>query len=156
MFFFNTLVASFVILILFEPLRTVIEGQVQKLDVPREVRAQARASTRCAASWPTSSTCARRCALAIAALEESRRVTHAAIYLVDADGAGYELHGHLGPRPVERVDAAARRPFFERLARARGVGSRIEQLEREHAGRAAPSATETRDHRRHRRARSTR
>jgi two-component system, NtrC family, sensor histidine kinase HydH len=81
--------------------------------------------------------------ITISSLEESRRVTHAAIYFVDADGGGYELHGHLGPRPVERIDAAARRPFFERVNASRGVVVSIEQLEREHAARGAAPETET-------------
>jgi signal transduction histidine kinase len=77
--------------------------------------------------------------LVIASLDESRRVTHAAVYLVDQEGAGYDLMAHLGPRPTERVDAAARRPFFERITAARGPIS-IEQLEREHASRTAEGA----------------
>ena len=86
----------------------------------------------------------------ISSLEESRRVTHAALYLVDADGGGYELHGHLGPRPVERIDAAARRPFFERINATRGAVVSMEQLEREHTVRAAGPGARDRDDRRHR------
>ena len=35
----------------------------------------------------------------LAALEDSRRVTHASIYLADPDGSGFELAGHVGPAP---------------------------------------------------------
>jgi len=64
----------------------------------------------------------------LASLEESRRVTHAAVYLLDADGAGYDLAGHAGPKPVDRLDVVARRPFFDRL---RSGPVMIEGLERE-------------------------
>ncbi len=127
-FFFNTLVASFVILILFDPLRTAVEGQVQKwmFREKYELRARIEALRHVLANVIDLKEAVR---ITISSLEESRRVTHAAIYFVDADGGGYELQGHLGPRPVERLDAAARRPFFERAHD--GVVS-MEVLEREH------------------------
>ena len=43
---------------------------------------------------------------------------------LDPDGGGYELAGHVGPRPVERFDATAHRPFFERVNATRGASSR--------------------------------
>jgi signal transduction histidine kinase len=145
-FFFNTLVASFVILILFDPLRTGIEGQVQKwmFREKYELKARVDALRHVLANVIDLKEAVR---ITISSLEESRRVTHASVYLVDADGGGYELHGHHGPRPVERIDAAARRPFFERLTATRGAVVSFEQLEREHAARgAAPDAeTETLD-----------
>ena len=140
-FFFNTLVASFVILILFDPIRTAIEGPIQKwmfrerYELKRHIDAlrlelantiDFREATR----------------VMLAALEESRRVTHAAVYLVDADAGGYDLVGHVGPRPVERIDAVARRVFFERLS-ATGLPISVEGLEREYAERSARSEVET-------------
>ncbi len=141
-FFFNTLVASFVILILFDPLRTAVEGQVQKwmFREKYELKARIDALRHVLANVIDLKEAVR---IAISSLEESRRVTHAGIYFVDADGGGYELHGHLGPRPVERIDAAARRPFFERINAARGAVVSMEQLEREHAARGAVPETET-------------
>ena len=79
----------------------------------------------------------------LAALEDSRRITHASIYLVDPDGSGYELAGHVGPRPEGRFDAIAHRAFFERLRRA-GVIS-LEGLERELAARRPVSTEEQRE-----------
>ena len=78
----------------------------------------------------------------LAALEESRRITHASIYLADPDGSGFELAGHIGPRPEARFDAIAHRAFFERLRRA-GVIS-LEGIEREMAARrtARPRSSE--------------
>ena len=141
-FFFNTLVASFVILILFDPLRTAVEGQVQKwmFREKYELKARVDALRHVLTNVIDLKEAVR---ITIASLEESRRVTHAAVYLLDADGGGYDLHGHLGPRPVERIDAAARRPFFERINAMRGAVVSIEQLEREHAARGATPDAET-------------
>ena len=78
-------------------------------------------------------------------IDESRRATHAAAYLVDADGGGYDLLGFVGQKPAERLDAVARRVFFERLQTTHQPIS-IEQLEREHAERSAREVeTETID-----------
>jgi len=75
----------------------------------------------------------------LASLEQSRRITHAAIYLLDGEGTGYELVGFVGPRPADRLDVATRRPFFDRL---RSNPVMLEALERElaqlEAGGAAP------------------
>ncbi len=134
-FFFNTVVASFVILILFEPLRAKVEGMVNKwmFREKYELRARIDELRRNLANVIDVREAIR---IVIASLEESRRVTHASLYLVDQDASGYELHGHLGPRPVDRVDAAARRPFLERLTSVKGGAPlALEQLEREQAGR---------------------
>ena len=134
-FFFNTVVASFVILILFEPLRAKVEGAVNKwmFREKYELRARVDELRRNLANVIDVREAIR---MVVASLEESRRATHAAIYLVDQDASGYELHGHLGPRPVDRVDAAARRPFVERLTSVKGGATlSFEQLEREQAGR---------------------
>ncbi|MDB4969745.1 MAG: signal transduction histidine kinase, nitrogen specific, NtrB [Myxococcales bacterium] len=141
-FFFNTLVASFVILILFDPLRTAVEGQVQKwmFREKYELKARIDALRHVLTNVIDLKEAVR---ITISSLEESRRVTHASLYLVDADGGGFELHGHLGPRPVERIDAAARRPFFERINATRLGAVSIEQLEREHSAKGAAPEPET-------------
>src|SRR5581483_1456546 len=74
--------------------------------------------------------------LALSLFEETRRMTHASVYLVDTDGSGYELAGHFGSRPVERLDAAARRPLLARLFAERQPVT-MEQLERERQSHAA-------------------
>ena len=134
-FFFNTLVASFVILILFDPLRTVIEGPIQKWMFRERYELKERVDDlRIALANVIDIREAVR--VSLQSFDESRRATHAAVYLVDADGGGYDLLGHIGPKPAERIDAVARRVFFERLAATRQPIS-IEQLEREHAERSA-------------------
>jgi signal transduction histidine kinase len=128
LFFFNSIVASLVIFILFEPLRGVIEGQIQGWLFRERWALKAAIDN---ARTELANTIDLRDAVAIALhhLEDSRRVTHASVYLLDRDGAGYDLYGAVGPRPVERIDAAARRPFFERLSGGRAA--------------AAPSSTAT-------------
>ena len=55
----------------------------------------------------------------LAALEDSRRITHAVRSTSPTRTArGFELAGHVGPRPEARFDAIAHRAFFERLRRA--------------------------------------
>lgn len=144
MFFFNTLVASFVILILFEPLRSVIEGPIQKWMFRERYELKGRID-RLRGALANVIDLREAVRMTLATLEESRRVTHAAVYLVDADGAAYDLLACFGPRPAERIDAVARRVFFERLS-STGQPISIEQLEREHAERTAREVeTETLD-----------
>ncbi len=132
-FFFNTVVASFVILILFEPLRAKVEGQVSKWMFREKWELRQRIDDlRLALANVIDAREAIR--EVMDSLEESHRVTHAAVYLAEADGAGFELQAHLGPKPVERVDAAARRPFLERITAVKGGAAlSLEQLEREQA-----------------------
>lgn len=127
-FFFNTAVASFVVLILFEPVRTAIEAFVQK-QLFSEKREFTSRLDRLRASLINIIDLREANALLMTSLEASGRVTQASIYLVDAEGAGYDLVGHFGGKPVERLDAAARRPLVERLRESRAPIS-IEQLER--------------------------
>ena len=128
LFFFNTLVASAAILIVFDPLRTRVEGALtrwlfqEKYELSRRV-ANLRADLMNVIDVRD------LVPRVLSALEDSRRVTHAAIYIVDPDGSGYELAGHIGPRPEARMDAVAHRTFLERLRRV-GVIS-IEGIERE-------------------------
>jgi signal transduction histidine kinase len=49
----------------------------------------------------------------VAALEESRRATEGAVFLIDADGAGFDRAGWFGRAPVDRIDAGAARVFLD-------------------------------------------
>src|SRR5262249_6036232 len=103
LFILNTVVASFVILILFEPVRTWLEAVVARYLVREryELRVRMDDLRRELMNVIDVREMIRRI---LASLEESRRVTHASIYLLDPDGAGYDLAGHIGPRPVDRID----------------------------------------------------
>ena len=139
LFFFNTLLASATIVILIEPLRTRVEGGIsrwmfqEKFELSRRIemlRAELANVIDMRVLVPR----------VLGALEDSRRITHASIYLADPDGSGYELAGQVGPRPEARFDAITHRAFFERLRRA-GVIS-LEGIEREVAARRTVSTEE--------------
>jgi signal transduction histidine kinase len=128
-FFFNTLVASFIVLVLFDPLRQKVEDAInrwmfrQKYELERRLELLRRELARVIDISET----VRR---VLYHLEETHRVTHASIYLLDADGSGLDLAGCFGPRPIDRVDAVLRRPFLDRLRRdgvltAEGVGREL-------------------------------
>jgi two-component system, NtrC family, sensor histidine kinase HydH len=116
LFFFNTLVASAAILILFDPLRARVEAVVnrwmfqEKYELSRRVhnlRSDLMNVIDARGIGPK----------VLSALEDSRRVTHASLYFVDPDGSGYELAAHIGPKPEGRLDAVGHRGFLERLRR---------------------------------------
>jgi two-component system, NtrC family, sensor histidine kinase HydH len=139
LFFFNTLLASATIVILIEPLRTRVEGGIsrwmfqEKFELSRRIemlRAELANVIDMRVLVPR----------VLGALEDSRRITHASVYLADPDGSGYELAGQVGPRPEARFDAITHRAFFERLRRA-GVIS-LEGIEREVAARRTVSTEE--------------
>jgi two-component system, NtrC family, sensor histidine kinase HydH len=127
LFILNTVVASFVILILFEPVRGLLENAINRWLVRErhELRHRMDNLRRELMNVIDVRDMVRRI---LASLEESRRVTHASMYLIDPDGAGYDVTGHVGPKPVDRLDVATRRPFFDRLRAGPVV---LEQLERE-------------------------
>ena len=139
LFFFNTLLASAAIVILIEPMRVRIEAAIsrwmfqEKFELSRRIemlRAEMANVIDMRVLVPR----------VLAALEDSRRITHASVYLADPDGSGFELAGHVGPRPDARFDAIAHRAFFERLRRS-GVIT-IEGIERELAARRPVSNEE--------------
>jgi signal transduction histidine kinase len=128
LFFFNSLLASATIVILIEPLRGRVENAInrwmfqEKYELSRRIemlRADLANVIDMRVLVPR----------VLSALEDSRRITHASIYLADPDGSGFELAGHVGPRPEARFDAIANRPFFERLRRTSVVT--LEGVERE-------------------------
>jgi signal transduction histidine kinase len=140
LFFFNSIVASLVIFILFDPLRGAIEGQIQGW-LFRERWALKAAIDAARAELANTIDLHDAVATTLRHLEDSRRITSASVYLLDRDGAGYDLHGWVGARPAERIDAAARRPFFERL-QGGFLPVSIEQLERELALKTAAGDAE--------------
>lgn len=127
-FFLHSVTAALVVLLLYDPVRLKVEGTIsqfffrERYDLEQNI-----------------ATLRRRLALVLEAehladivmpeLERSRRATHAALYLVDADMRGYRLSGHLGPAPIRRIEVAAARPLLDALRREGPLV--VEQLERE-------------------------
>jgi signal transduction histidine kinase len=114
LYLLNALVASFVILILFEPVRSWLENGINRwlLRQRTELRGRIDAVRR---ELPGVVDVPDMVQRITTALEESRRVTDASVYLLDADGAGYDRAGYIGQAPPERLDANAERPLFDRV-----------------------------------------
>jgi two-component system sensor histidine kinase HydH len=127
-FFFNTIVASFVILVIFEPLRGWLEDRVnrwlfaERHEFSRRLRLLSRGLANIIEVRPLVSRLLRD-------LEDTGRVTHVSVYLADPSGQRYHLAGHVGPAPLPELDGTTRRLFLERLREA-GLLTR-EGMERE-------------------------
>lgn len=111
LFYFNTLVASFVILSLFEPLRAKVEEWVvatlfrERFELVRHLETlQARSAN---VIDP-----ARLAAVVLDGLMETRRVTHASLWLVADDRPGYWLLDSRGPPPVPYLEAGTARALL--------------------------------------------
>ena len=117
LFFFNTLVASFVILILFEPLKAKVEERVLALFFAERfqlVQALQTLRTRVASVVDVR----QLGQVMLDGIYETRRVTHASLYLLSDDGLGYRRLDHRGPAPAPYIDAAANhRARFPRICR---------------------------------------
>ena len=112
--YLNAVLASIVFLVLFEPLQDQVRARVHQFFFrERYVLETSVVDLR------------RRLAHALEAeemvdtvlsgLERSRRVTSAAIYLIDGDGDGFDLAGSLGATPNKRLESIALRPMLDRL-----------------------------------------
>src|SRR4029077_7714628 len=106
LYLLNALVAAFVILILFEPVRSWLENGINRwlLRQRTELRGRLDAVRR---ELPGVVDVPDMVQRIIPALEESARVTDGAVYLLDPDGAGYDRAGFTGRAQVERLDANA-------------------------------------------------
>lgn len=111
LFYFNTIVASFVILSLFEPMRARVEEWVvatlfhERYELVRRLRELRERS----------SNVIDPAALAIVVLDglvETRRVTHCSLWLLADDRPGYRLLEHRGPPPVPFLEPAAARALL--------------------------------------------
>ncbi len=138
-FFFNTVVASFVIMIIFEQLRTWVEDRINRW-MFREKYEFSRRLDLLRVELANIIEAGTLCQRILSQLEESERVTHASIYLADPSGASYRLAGHIGPKPVEQIDGAARLFFLERI-RESGILS-LDYQERELAAQTADAQEE--------------
>jgi signal transduction histidine kinase len=127
LYLLNALVASFVILILFEPVRSWLENGINRWLLRQRTELRGRIDT-VRRELPGVVDVPDMVGRITTALEESRRVTDASVYLLDPDGAGFDRAGYIGQAPPDRLDANAERPLLDR---ARGLYLDKDQLMRE-------------------------
>ncbi len=133
-FYLHSVAAALVLLLLTEPVRHKVEQQIAQLFFRerRDFERMIGDLRRQLANVLSIDDLVRDC---MTAFEGSRRLTHGAIYLLDAEGLGYQLAGHVATRSPESTSAAGRielapaRPLLERLRREEALV--IENLERE-------------------------
>ncbi len=125
--YLNAVLAAIVILVLFDPLRERVEEQLQRLFLRERFdldRSLAEARRRLVHTLEVDE----MGSMVMSALEQSRRVTGAALYLRDQDGTGFDRLASLGPRVPERIEVATASALLDRArpgaARAGGAGAR--------------------------------
>ncbi len=115
LYLFNTVLSAFVIGILLEPLRAKVEAQVVHIffrERSELLRSLAALRTRLAnVIDPGEAT-----EVILDALEETRRVTHASVYLLSEDRPGFQRANFRGPEPAAFLDAAAARGLLSAAA----------------------------------------
>jgi nitrogen-specific signal transduction histidine kinase len=135
-FSFNAFLASLVILLLFDPLRDLVERRIADFFFgERRVLEQKIAELKQSLAHVISVDA--MVDVLLAGLEDSRRVTHAALYLIDPHGRGFDLRANVGPPPaLVRVEAAVARRHLKPYASggaisASGFAARRDRLRRE-------------------------
>jgi two-component system, NtrC family, sensor histidine kinase HydH len=117
LFLSNTLVASSLILILFEPLKTYLEETATRVFF-REHLTFARSLRRLVRDLATVIELPQAIDTVLDELYDSKRATHTSIYLLDQDGMGFVLQGHRGPRPTALLEGKAHPVVFAHLMKA--------------------------------------
>ncbi|MBN1946488.1 MAG: GAF domain-containing protein [Bradymonadales bacterium] len=133
---FNTFIAGFVILILFEPINRLVEHQTNRL-LFRERNEFSRKLVTLRRELANVIDVSNMAQLVLSRLEDSRRVTGASLYLLDEETSRLRCLGYSGPPPSESVDAVSERPFLDRLQAAGALV--IEAVEAELRGVISPS-----------------
>lgn len=129
-FLFNALLASFVVVILFEPLRSVVEPRVTALILRgRPSLASHLAPVGAALAGIVEP---RELARALVrGLDASRRTTQVSVYLAEGNGDVLELAAWSGPEPARHLEPLADGPLVDELARGRTLVTEALEDERE-------------------------
>lgn len=134
LFAFYTLIVAFVLLILFEPMKALIEERINGL-LFRERFEFARQLARLRREMANVVEIEELAQLVISGLQDSRRITQASLYLLEDDGQSFRLVGQVGEAPA-RLEVAQARAFLEHLREERALvredlQDQIEQLHQE-------------------------
>jgi two-component system sensor histidine kinase HydH len=128
LFLFNTVVAAFVVLILSEPLRDLVEERVvaiffrQRFELLRALTALKHRVAHIIEVQELAT-------VLLDAFNETRRVTHASLYLLSDGRPGFRLLDHRGPAPAPFVDMGAARVLLAAVASGQKA-QLLEHLER--------------------------
>ena len=124
--YLNIVLAAIVVILIFDPVRDRIEAAIQRFfrerfDLETSVSLLRRRLVHILEVDEMGT-------IVMAALEESRRVTGAGLYLRDQDGTGFDLLASLGRRVPRRLEVATARALLERLELGPFA---LEEIERE-------------------------
>jgi two-component system sensor histidine kinase HydH len=112
--YLGAILASIVILLLFEPLRAKAEDYTHKVFFRERVDLE-RAIAKARSDLLHTLQVAEMQQIVVSALEECRRATGAAIYLQNPLGSDFVLGASFGPAAPARIELAAAHPLAERL-----------------------------------------
>ncbi len=126
--FLHVVVSAFVVLILFDPVRTRVKEWIsqvffhERFELERTISALRRSLTHVLDIDELAE-------ILITELDASPRFTQGALYLLSPDAHMFVLKDHFGPKPAERVEMAPLRPLLDRLSKTGSVV--FENVERE-------------------------
>ncbi|HEX7665294.1 MAG TPA: ATP-binding protein, partial [Polyangiaceae bacterium] len=136
--YLNAVLAAIVFLVLFEPLQSEVEARIhqfffrERYDLETSVSDLRRRLSHVLEIDEMVQTTLR-------GLDDSRRVTSAAIYIRDQDGNGLDLAGSIGEVAPARLEALAARPLLDKLLAAPSLA--LEEVARESKETEAPVLT---------------
>ncbi|MCK6511681.1 ATP-binding protein [Myxococcota bacterium] len=118
-FFFSVLVASIVILILYDPLKHEVEARAAEFFFrqKRELRILIERLRRDLVNVIDLEKTAR---IIVTTLERSGRATHASFYLLREDGSGYERLSWAGKQPIYLIEKGRHASFLQNLQESLG------------------------------------
>ena len=124
--YLNIVLAAIVVILIFDPVRDRVEAAIQRFfrerfDLESSISLLRRRLVHILEVNEMGN-------IVMGALDQSRRVTGAGLYLRDQDATGFDLQAHLGRRVPRRIEVATARALLERLE----VGPlALEDVERE-------------------------
>ena len=126
--FLHVVVSAFVVLILFDPVRTKVQEWIsqvffhERFELEQTILALRRSLAHILEVEDLGE-------VLIDGLDASPRFTQGALYLLSPDARVFILKNHFGPKPAERVEMAPARPLLDRLSRTGAAV--LENAERE-------------------------
>jgi signal transduction histidine kinase len=118
LFLFNTLVASSLILILFEPMKTYLEETTTRLFF-REHVTFARTMRALSRRIATIIELPRAVDSVLDEIYDLKRATHCSLYFLESDRMGLVLQSFRGPQPVAHVDSRSLPALFAHIMKTR-------------------------------------